>query len=82
MKDGGAERSWKESLVWAGWRLVYTRPLLYRMVTRALAWGGNWVPAGAPLMRDWTRARAKPRFKPRTLHDLARERGYLNEVPK
>ncbi|MBB6250710.1 LutB/LldF family L-lactate oxidation iron-sulfur protein [Nitrospirillum iridis] len=82
VKDGGAERSRMESLVWAGWRLVYTRPLLYRMVTRALAWGGNWVPASAPLMRDWTRARAKPRFKPRTLHDLARERGYLNEVPK
>ncbi|MDE1150388.1 MAG: LutB/LldF family L-lactate oxidation iron-sulfur protein [Azospirillaceae bacterium] len=82
VKDGGAGRSWTENLVWAGWRTVYTHPLLYRAVTRALAWGGNWMPAGAPLMRDWTKARAKPRFKPRTLHDLARERGYLGEAPK
>jgi L-lactate dehydrogenase complex protein LldF len=76
VKGGGSGRHWSELMGWWGWKTVYSHPRLYGLVTKILAAIGNSAPAGLPLLRQWTSVRSKPRFAPRTLHDLAREKGY------
>lgn len=76
VKGGGSRRSPREAAVWAAWKTVYTTPGLYRWVTRGLSRLGNLAPAWLPLLRGWTSIRSKPRFAPRTLHDLARDHGF------
>ena len=76
VRGGGANRSMVEALVWRGWRLMYVSPLVYRIATRLMARFGNLLPAGLPLLRQWTSVRSKPRFKAKTLHQLAKENGY------
>ncbi|MBK8176515.1 MAG: iron-sulfur cluster-binding protein [Rhodospirillales bacterium] len=75
----GAQHSAVEDWIWRGWRWMYATPLFYRLATRMLRLIGNRLPASLPMLRDWTRVRAKPQFAPRSLHDLARDRGYHDE---
>jgi L-lactate dehydrogenase complex protein LldF len=79
VKGAGSMRSRIESLTWTGWKWMYAVPAFYRLGTWMLARFGNLIPAGAPLLRNWTRVRTKPRFAPKTLHELAREKGYPHE---
>ncbi|MBI3445319.1 MAG: iron-sulfur cluster-binding protein [Magnetospirillum sp.] len=79
VKGGGSSASVSESLGWAGWRLLYASPLVYRIGTRLLGWFGNLMPASAPMLKQWTSVRAKPKFAPKSLHELAREKGFCDE---
>jgi len=79
VKGGGANRSRVEALVWLGWRAMYASPALYRLATKALAVIGNWLPAGLPMLKEWTSVRAKPRFAAKSLHQLAKEKGIRDE---
>lgn len=76
VKGGGSSRNWRELMGWRGWQLVYANPGVYRLTAKVLMLVGNWMPASLPLLRQWTSVRAKPKFAARSLHDLAREKGY------
>jgi L-lactate dehydrogenase complex protein LldF len=79
VKGGGSQRGLAEPMVWAMWRLVTANPRLYRLVSRLMSRLGNMVPARIPVLRQWTSVRTKPIFKGKTLHELAREKGYDHE---
>jgi L-lactate dehydrogenase complex protein LldF len=49
---------------------------LYRMGTRVLAVAGNLIPSSLPPLKAWTSVRAKPKFAAKTLHQLARDKGF------
>lgn len=79
VKGGGSRRSFHESLAWKSWEWVYAKPWLYRLVTFMASRFGNLVPDSVGPMKGWTSCRAKPTFAPKTLHELAREKGYCDE---
>jgi L-lactate dehydrogenase complex protein LldF len=79
VKGGGSRRSGIEALVWFAWSLMYSSPLLYRWGTWWLRRVGNLLPAGVPLLKQWTSVRSRPRFAPRSIYDLAREKGISHE---
>jgi len=79
VKGAGSQNKRLESLIWALWSRIYATPVLYRLIGWGLSRFGNWLPASAPLWRQWTTVRSQPKFAPRTLHDLAREKGYCDE---
>jgi L-lactate dehydrogenase complex protein LldF len=79
VKGGGSQRSLGESLAWKGWEWVYAKPWLYRLVTFAASRLGNLAPATVGPLKAWTSVRAKPVFAPKTLHELAREKGFCDE---
>jgi L-lactate dehydrogenase complex protein LldF len=79
VKGGGANYTRAEALGWKGWALMNSSPLLYKVATGTMALLGNLMPAGLPMLRDWTRIRTKPRFQPKTLHQLAREKGFSDD---
>jgi len=70
----GRRRSRREALLWRGWSLVHRSPVLYRL------WLGlaTRLRGLAPRrIAGWSDARELPRPAARSLHDLARERGYV-----
>ena len=80
--DGGAtsgsgeRRSWREALIWRAWARVHRSPRLYRL------WLGlaTRLRGLAPRrIAGWSDARELPRPAARSLHALARERGYSDE---
>jgi L-lactate dehydrogenase complex protein LldF len=79
VKGGGSRGSLAETLGWAGWKLVYATPWLHRLVTKVMVRVGNLMPASAPLLKQWTGVRTKPRYQGKTLHELARDKGFDNE---
>jgi len=79
VKGGGSRRGLKETLAWKGWEWVYAKPWLYRLFTFSASRLGNLVPSSVGPLKAWTSVRAKPEFAPKTLHELARERGYCDE---
>jgi len=40
---------------------------------------GNFIPAAAPLLKQWTAVRSKPKFAGKSLHQLARDKGFDHE---
>lgn len=76
---GGTQRSWLESVIWRGWKLAHAVPAFYRLAGWGLTRFGNLAPASLPMFREWTSVRTKPRFAGKTLHELARERGFDHE---
>ena len=79
VKGAGAGRSRVENVIWAGWKILYAHAGLYGLGTRLLGLFGNFIPAAAPLLKQWTQVRAKPKFAGKSLHVLAREKGYDHE---
>ena len=80
VKGAGSMRKSLESLTWKGWALMHSVPLLHRLGTWALSRLGNLIPATAlPPLSTWMRVRSRPVFAPKTLHELASEKGYGNE---
>ncbi|WP_029006702.1 LutB/LldF family L-lactate oxidation iron-sulfur protein [Azospirillum halopraeferens] len=76
VKGAGAKRAPLEALAWAAWRWMYATPALYRLGSRLMARFGNRIPERLPPLNRWTGVRTRPRFAGRTLHDLARDKGY------
>ncbi|MCA1908389.1 MAG: iron-sulfur cluster-binding protein [Magnetospirillum sp.] len=79
VKGAGSGHSAVESAVWKGWQAMYAHPAAYKVGTKALSVVGNLIPAAAPLLKQWTSVRSKPKFAAKTLHELAREKGYDHE---
>ncbi|CDK99026.1 putative amino acid dehydrogenase containing NAD(P)-binding domain and ferridoxin-like domain [Magnetospirillum gryphiswaldense MSR-1 v2] len=79
VKGAGSNTSMVENAVWRGWQAMNSSPAAYAAATRSLAVIGNLIPAAAPLLKQWTSVRSKPKFAGRTLHQLARDKGYENE---
>jgi L-lactate dehydrogenase complex protein LldF len=79
VKGSGGGKSAVEVMVWKGWRLMHASGVIYRLGSRMLALAGNLMPASLPLLKQWTSVRTKPRFAAKTLHQLAREKGYSND---
>ncbi|MBC7906785.1 MAG: iron-sulfur cluster-binding protein [Rhodospirillaceae bacterium] len=79
VKGAGSQRSWRETMGWRGWAFMYAHPVVYAVATRLMARLGNLIPANAPMLREWTKIRTKPKFAGKTLHELAREKGYDHE---
>ncbi|CAA7613174.1 putative oxidoreductase subunit with NAD(P)-binding domain and ferridoxin-like domain [Candidatus Terasakiella magnetica] len=79
VKGGGSAQSLSESLGWRGYTAMYGSPLIYRVVTRLMGLFGNWVPASAPMLKQWTSVRTKPKFAAKSLHQLAREKGFSHD---
>ncbi|BAE52934.1 LutB/LldF family L-lactate oxidation iron-sulfur protein [Paramagnetospirillum magneticum] len=79
VKGAGSSATTSETLGWKGWTLLYASPLVYRIGTKMLGWFGNLMPSSAPMLKQWTSVRTKPKFAPKSLHELAREKGYCDE---
>jgi L-lactate dehydrogenase complex protein LldF len=79
VKGAGTRNSSTENVIWFGWKTMYASPTLYRWGTWWLRKIGNLMPSGLPLLKQWTSVRSKPEFAPRSIYDLARERGIRDE---
>jgi L-lactate dehydrogenase complex protein LldF len=69
----GRRRTGREALLWRGWALVHRNPVLYRLW---LALATRLRGLAPRRIAGWSDARELPRPAARSLHDLARERGY------
>jgi L-lactate dehydrogenase complex protein LldF len=76
VKGGGSGWTLSEASAWAGWKWLNAHPALYRAAGRVLAAMGNLIPSSMPPLKAWTSVRAKPKFAPKTLHQLARDKGF------
>ncbi|MEI6558722.1 MAG: LutB/LldF family L-lactate oxidation iron-sulfur protein [Rhodospirillaceae bacterium] len=79
VRGGGSGGSLIQTLGWRCSTLVFTSPRLYRLVSRLAGWFGNLMPGWLPMLERWTSVRTKPHFAARSLHALAKERGYDDE---
>jgi L-lactate dehydrogenase complex protein LldF len=79
VKGGGAQAGGMAALGFAAWAWLCAHPRAYRLAAMLAARLGNLMPACAPLVKDWTRSRSKPRFAGRTLHEMARDGGIDHE---
>ncbi|CAA7619159.1 conserved hypothetical protein [Magnetospirillum sp. LM-5] len=79
VKGAGSMRKRLESLAWQGWAAMYKVPMLYRLGSWGLTRLGNWLPDSLPMLKRWTAVRTRPRFAAKTLHELARDKGYDHE---
>jgi L-lactate dehydrogenase complex protein LldF len=71
----GTGRTASEDWAWRLWAMANKRPGLYRIITWFATRFGNVLPAGAPLIKDWTRTRTKPVPAHRTLNERVRTKG-------
>jgi L-lactate dehydrogenase complex protein LldF len=76
----GGARSRLEGLLWSGWAWVLGHPAHYRVAAWFATRFGRWVPAAAPVLRDWARSRALPRPAGRSLQERIRARGEVPHV--
>ena len=75
VKGAGGGRDRLEGIAWMGWRIAHVSPFLYHAMSFALRVFGPLLKGGVGPLKAWTQSRTLPRRAPRTLHDLAREKG-------
>jgi L-lactate dehydrogenase complex protein LldF len=75
IRDAGGGRDRLESVAWMLWRRAHVSPFLYRTAARAFRLLKPLLRISPGPLSAWTRARTVPKPAPRTLHDLAREKG-------
>jgi L-lactate dehydrogenase complex protein LldF len=75
----GTGRTATEDLAWGLWAAVTKRPWLYRLATWFATRFGQSMPAGAPLIREWTRTRTRPEPARRSLSQRMRAGGGDHE---
>jgi len=71
----GEARSGLEALAWSVWGWVLGHPRVYRLSTWFATRFWRLLPAGAPVLKAWTRSRHKPRAARRSLQEMARSKG-------
>jgi L-lactate dehydrogenase complex protein LldF len=79
VREAGQARDRREDLVWSLWKRAHTRPAVYRWMGYAATRLRRAIPAGLPVLKNWTGARSVPRPAARTLHELTRESGVPDE---
>lgn len=63
-----------ERIVWKGWQLMNTVPMVNTLTARAGSFMGARLPRIGPL-KEWTTVRTPPRYARQTLHDQVRKEG-------
>jgi len=76
VRGAGSQRSGKEAWAWKFWRWVHATPALYLLGSRLACRLRALTPKK---LGPWTAVRSAPKPAPRSLHELARERGFDNE---
>lgn len=79
LKGHGVKASKVESAGWAGWKAMNANPTTYKLATKAMSKVGNMMPSSLPMLSEWTSVRTKPKFAPKTLHDLVKEMDVEND---
>jgi L-lactate dehydrogenase complex protein LldF len=74
VSGAGYKKNLAETLVWKGWKLANTQPVLNLAGTRMAGILGKHLPKVGPL-KQWTRVRTKPKLARCNLHDRVREEG-------
>jgi L-lactate dehydrogenase complex protein LldF len=74
----GYRRNLMEAMAWKAWALANTHPTLNRLGTMLAGRFGHLLPALGPL-KAWTEVRSRPKFAPKSLHQLTREKGIPHE---
>lgn len=75
----GTGRTATEDWAWRLWAGVLKRPTLYRVAAWFATRFGKALPAGAPLIKNWTRTRTKPVPGRRSLSERMRAEGGSHE---
>ena len=75
VRGAGGGRRRLEDLAWRLWATAHRNSRLYRLAGLAATRLRHFLPARLPPLSAWTSTRATPRPAPRTLHELAREKG-------
>ena len=73
--QGGQRDPW-EARIWKAWSWVHANPMLYRLSMR-MATGLRWLLPNR--LGPWTSVRTAPRPAAKSLHTLAREKGFDHE---
>ena len=76
LRGKGSLRKPGEALAWKLWALLYSRPLAYRLFTRLATRLRSLAPAR---LGAWSRYRKAARPAARSLHELARHEGFVDE---
>jgi L-lactate dehydrogenase complex protein LldF len=71
----GTGRTAAEDRAWSLWAGLAARPKLYRVATWFATRFGWALPASAPLIKDWTQHRSKPRPASKPLSERVRAEG-------
>ena len=72
----GGRRKPVEAWLWRLWAAVHGNPVVYRLFLRTAALGRRLVPRR---LGSWSRVRSVPRPAARSLHALAKEKGFSDE---
>ena len=72
----GGRRTVAEAWLWRLWSSIHANPAIYRVFLRTTALGRRLVPRR---LGGWSMSRTVPRPAPRSLHDLAKEKGFAGE---
>ncbi|MCW9044922.1 MAG: DUF3390 domain-containing protein, partial [Alphaproteobacteria bacterium] len=72
-------KSTVEDMVWKGWSTSHSSPAAYSMMTAVLGMTGNMMPKSAPMLKEWTSVRAKPKFAKKSLHRMVKKLGVDDE---
>ena len=76
VRGRGALRKNAEAMTWSAWKTLYQHPRLYR----GFGWLATRFRGLTPKnLGAWTRYRSAPKPAPRTLHELAAQKGYQND---
>ena len=75
----GTGRTASEDWAWRVWAAINRHPAVYRLATWCATRFGSLLPAGAPLLKDWTRTRSKPIPARRSLSERMRAEGGTHE---
>ncbi|MBL8271374.1 LutB/LldF family L-lactate oxidation iron-sulfur protein [Steroidobacter sp.] len=74
LKGQGAARSWSEVFAWRMWRVIYSRPRLYR----TFAWAASRLRRFTPSRQaGWTQSRSPLRPAPRSLREQLSKRARV-----
>lgn len=76
VKGAGSRRKTSEAMIWKGWALAHSTPMMYRMGTKTATTLRGLVPNK---LGAWTRVRSAPKLAKKSLHQLAKEEGIENE---
>jgi L-lactate dehydrogenase complex protein LldF len=79
VKGAGAGTSVVEDMTWKGWSMSHSSKAAYSLMTSALSLTGNALPKSAPLLKEWTSVRAKPKFASKSLHRMVKKLGVDDE---
>ncbi|OOZ35754.1 LutB/LldF family L-lactate oxidation iron-sulfur protein [Solemya velesiana gill symbiont] len=75
VKGQSEQRKGTEAWIWKSWSWLHVQPMLYRLAMRTATRLRSLMPRK---LGPWTDVRRPPRIAARTLHELAREKGFDN----